>query len=227
MSSSRAKGLTLLEHQPAFLLVSAHNTRLCTGQFYIHWYTPCYDVCHTHQHNHAVSCCSWRHVCRVLTVCILLPTSDSHAVDSLLLQLTDAGWPKDNGEGSELLHNASLDWPVTVLLLAHSASRRAAAQVLLLARRNNKVRVVKKQGCGLNRQLVAPCFCQQRNATAVWDAVVQTGIWHHSMTDRPKPLYLQNTVQSSTNANEVNYNPTGTGDKDLIKSVYVKVQFAI
>jgi len=47
------------------------------------------------------------------------------------------------------------------------------------------------------------------------------------MTDRPKPLYLQNTVQSSTNANEVNYNPTGTGDKDLIKSVYVKVQFAI
>jgi hypothetical protein len=41
-----------------------------------------------------------------------------HAVDCLLLQLTSAGWPKDNDEGSELLHTRSLDLLVTVLFSA-------------------------------------------------------------------------------------------------------------
>jgi len=68
-------------------------------------------------------------VCRVSTVCILLRTGGSHAVDCLPLQLTSAGWPKDIGEGSELLHTRSLDLLVTVLLFSASTLRLTVLQL--------------------------------------------------------------------------------------------------
>jgi len=96
---------TLLLHQPASILVSAHNTHLSTGQFYVHLYTPLLRyVPHasTQQCSQLLLVTSRVH----LTAHVRL----SHAVHCLLSQLTSSGWPKDNVEGSELLLQLTRSW---------------------------------------------------------------------------------------------------------------------